>query len=52
MAESLYGGKWKIADAKNKIAAIMPQLPTLNRTFTLGAANMIWYKSKLLVCQN
>lgn len=52
MADSKWAAPWKIADTKNKIAALIPSLPTLNRIFELGAANIIWYKDPLLICQN
>lgn len=52
MGDSLLSCDWKIADAKNKIAALVPSLPTQNRSFTLGAANMIWYKDPLLICHD
>jgi hypothetical protein len=52
MGGSKLASVWKISDAKNKKAALVPSMPTFNRTFTLGASNMIWYKDSLLICQN
>jgi len=41
MGDSVRASGWKVVDAPKKIAALIPQLPTFNRTFALGAANMI-----------
>jgi len=41
MGDSVRASGWKIVDAPKKIAALNPQLPTFNRSFALGAANMI-----------
>jgi hypothetical protein len=52
MGDSVRASGWKIIDAPKKIAALNPQLPTYNRSFALGAANMIWYKDPILLCRD
>lgn len=52
MGDSVFASEWGISDAKNKLAALSPLLPTLHRTFMLGAASIIWYKDPLLVCHD
>jgi len=41
MGDSGFASKWNTVEAPNKIAALRPMMPTYNRAFALGAANMI-----------
>jgi len=52
MGDSVQASNWKVVDAPKKVAALQPNLPTLNRAFSLGAANMIWYKDPILNCRD
>lgn len=52
MGDSVQSSNWSVVDAPKKIAALKPNLPTFNRAFALGAANMIWYKDPILNCRD
>ena len=52
MADSQLSDIWRISNSKYKIAVIMPNMPTENSDFSLGASNMIWYKDSILICRD